>query len=109
MKWSGGVIVQASIVLKREREKGSWHQAVRLSEQIPTSLSNEELGESFPAGGSLVRLSSEPLLCSCAAVVTVGADPPRPPTRHRLSFNACAFVPVACFTQTLIQFHAAFR
>lgn len=106
-------LAQAAIVLKQlcswERKNGSWHQAVGLSEQIPMSLSNEELWENFPTRGSLGWLSFESLLCYCTAVVTVGADPQRPPTRHCLSFNACAFVLVACFTQTLIQFHAAFR
>lgn len=64
IKWFSGVIAQAVIVLKQlrswERKNGSWHQATGRSEPIPTSLSNEELWENFPARGSLGRLSSEP-------------------------------------------------
>ncbi|KAI2657276.1 Transcriptional regulator ATRX [Labeo rohita] len=69
-------LAQAAIVLKQlrswERKNGSWHQAAGRSEPIPTSLSNEELWEIFPAGGSLGRLSSEPaamlLRCCCDCV-----------------------------------------
>ncbi len=107
---SSGVIAQAAIALKQlrswVRKSGSWHQAAGRSEPIPTSLSNEELWENFPARGSLGRLSSEPAAMLLRCCCDCGC---RPPTRCCLCLNACAFVLVACFPQTLIRFHAALR